>query len=499
MWYMSVLIVGSGPTGLVAALALTLNGIAVRLVDKRPEAATSSRALGLQARSMEVMASLGVADRIEAVSYRLRGARMMRGNRSLVDMNWVPPESPYPHTYVVPQAGLEQILLTRLAELDIIPDRGTEVTEVTPHRSAVTARLAYGSEITADWLIGADGAHSSVRTSAGIEFPQHTTGEVYWLADAHIDLPVGIGDSALWLDRHGPFMLMRLPGADTLWRVFADISDRTDDLPLLNPGVLEDLMNARGPHGARVHSVDWTSVFRTRMGVADRYRADRVFLAGDAAHVFPPFGGQGMNLGIQDAMNVSWRLAARIHGAPPEVLEDYERERRPVAQTTIREVDARRKLYALRSPLARTARDLLLRIGGAIPVAERRSSLQNSQLATTYRGVAAGGGRGPDPRPGDRAPDGSFGSATLHAHLGADHSTVLDFDPDAATSTVADRPGVRTLLVAGDDYRMLGTIYGVAPGGRASVLIRPDGHVGRRGPDSRRVHAHADAFAGSRA
>lgn len=313
---------------------------------------------------------------------------------------WIPPNSPYPHTYVIPQLGLEELLLTRLAEFGIAPERGAEITGISMDDSSVTAQTDHGEDLTSEWLIGADGARSRVRSCIGIDFSQRVTGETYWLADAHIELPVDIGDSALWLDRNGPFMLMRLPGPDHLWRIFADVSDHGLDADFPTRDSLSALMGARGPVGAHIHSVEWTSVFRTRIGLAERYLAGRAFFAGDAAHTFPPFGGQGMNLGIQDAMNLAWRLAGRIRGAPAEILEGYEAERRPVAAATIRDVDARRRLYSLRNPIARAGRDLLLRAGGALAAAERRTSLQNSQLTTTYRAVADGGAEALSRAPG---------------------------------------------------------------------------------------------------
>lgn len=139
----------------------------------------------------------------------------------------------------------------------------------------------------------------------------------------------------------------------------------------------------------------------------------------------------------------------------------------------------------------------LLRAGGALAAAERRTSLQNSQLTTTYRAVADGGPRGPVPRPGDRAPDVAFQDTTLHSLLGAGHFTVLELDPDAVPSTVTDRYGVRTVRAAAVDHDAIGAAYGIQPGHHGSVLIRPDGHIGGRGPLSQRLHTLADRLVGN--
>lgn len=479
-----VVIVGAGPTGMTAALALTRSGVRCRIIEKRSAPGTSSRALGLQARSMEVLAGLGVTDEIEQASYRLRGSSIMRGNRTMVTMEWVPPQSRFPHTYVLPQSGLEDILRRHLAEAGVEVERGIEVTGVETGEESTTVRIAGGDAIIADWVIGADGSRSAVRASLGIGFPERDTDETYYLADAILDLPFAADDGAMWLGPQGPLMLMRLPGHDRLWRVFADVSDRArqGDLPTLDEGELSRVLERRGTSGATVQSLQWTSVFRTRMGLADSYRRGRVLLAGDAAHVFPPFGGQGMNLGIQDAINASWRLAAVVHGADVQLLEDYERERRPVAEAVIGDVESRRRLYALRNPLARAGRDLLLALGGRSKRAARAGSRQNSQVAISYRDRTPGGDRGPSPRPGDRAPHALLGRSSLHELFGPAHATLLLFG-DHVDPVPTDGLRLRTIRIrpAEDAGGRIHGRYGLRSGDRAWVLVRPDGHVAARG------------------
>ncbi|RBP67271.1 4,5-epoxidase [Brevibacterium sanguinis] len=432
---------------------------------------------------MEVLSGLGIAERVERVSYRLSNATIMRGDRPLVTMAWIPPDSRYPYTYVVPQSGLEEILAARLLEWGVPVERDIELTSVSADDAQVVATMADGSTIAADWLIGADGARSRVRESVGIGFPHQVTGETYYLADATIDLDVDIGDSAMWLGRNGPLMFMRLPGDDHSWRVFVDMTDRASRrrLPELTREKLVSLLSSRGPGTAEVESLSWTSVFQTRLGLADSYRSDRVVIAGDAGHVFPPFGGQGMNLGIQDAVNLSWRLAAVVRGEPESLLDEYERERRAVAQATIRDVEARRRMYALRNPIARSARDLLLRLAGGNPRAARRASLQNSQLLTTYRAVTPGGDRGQAPRPGDRAPDGPFKGGTLHEHFAPDHWTLLEFETLVTRETVERESGLHTVRIplSADTSLNLRQRYGVGDAPEY-VLVRPDGHIATR-------------------
>ncbi|NKY58245.1 FAD-dependent monooxygenase [Nocardia flavorosea] len=498
---MGVLIVGAGPTGMVAGLVLAANGVACRVLERRAQPGTSSRALGLQARSMELLAGLGLTGEIERIAYRLPGASMMRGDTELSRFTWVPPQSPYPYTYVLPQSGLEAVLRDRLRAAGVEIEAGAQVQTVTQGETAVEVALADGREMTAEWLIGADGSRSRVREELGIELAGRETGETYYLADIVLDERPPFQDSAMWLGPAGPFMLMRLPGADELWRIFADMTDMESLAERPGPGVaeLQALLGERGPGRLRITEVQWTSIYRTRVGLATGYRRDRAFLAGDAAHVFPPFGGQGMNLGIQDAVGLAWRLAGVEHGAPVDLLAAYETERRPVAAATIRDVESRRRLYALRNPVARTLRDALLRYGSRVPGAARQASLQNSQLDVGYRrGRRRLLTRGP--QSGDRAPDAALAEGTVHDRLGVDHFTLLVFAP---ASSAGKRPGARHSVAGPVEVRIddetdpTGAVrdaYGLRRGGY--VLIRPDGYVAYRGRDgaaARRLATCAEA------
>ncbi|MEQ7125181.1 FAD-dependent monooxygenase [Actinopolymorpha sp. B11F2] len=486
-----VLVVGAGPTGMVAALVLAANGVSCRVVERRTEPNESSRALGLQARSMELLAGLGLADRIARVAYTLTGASIMRGDDELVRMPWMPPESPYPYTYVLPQQGLEAILRQRLDQLQIPVDAGCELDELTQDDRSVTARLTDGRRLRARWLIGADGSQSRVREQLGIPFTGVATGETYYLGDTVLDPAPPIQDSAMWLGPEGPLMLMRLPGPDHLWRIFVDVTDRArhGSVPEPTPDILERILQSRGPTQISISRADWTSIFRTRVCLADEYRKGRVFLAGDAAHVFPPFGGQGMNLGIQDAFNLAWRLARVDRGAPSDLLDDYQTERRPAAEATIRDVEIRRRIFALRNPLARAGRDLLLSATSRSQGGARRSSRQNSQLDVSYSRRRLPRPATAAPVTGDRAPDTPVGAGTIHDHIGPDHLTLIIFDPAGAHSgsnlqSHTNMPGTDPVIVRVDDGSdpdgTARAAYGMRRGG--FVLVRPDGHIADLGP-----------------
>ncbi|GAB3759069.1 FAD-dependent monooxygenase [Microlunatus parietis] len=481
-----VLIVGAGPTGMVAALVLAANRIPCRLIEQRPTPTSSSRALGLQARSMELLAGLGLAEPIAEQAYQLSGASIMRGDEELTRMPWLPPDSPYPYTYVLPQQGLETILRRRLDELGLDVAAGSELVTLIQDDRSVTARLSGGRELTASWLIGADGSRSTVREQLGIPFTGVATGETYYLADAVLDPAPPVRDSGMWLGPEGPLMIMRLPGPDGLWRLFVDVTDRTagDDRPAEPPPeLLQALLTERGPTSTRITRTDWVSVYRTRLCLADRYRGGRAFLAGDAAHVFPPFGGQGMNLGIQDAVNLGWRLARVIKGASPDLLDAYEAERRPVAAEIITKVESRRRMYGLRNPLARGARDLLLRAtAGSRPLA-RRTSWENSQLDISY--ARRRPRPGAVPVEGDRLPDLPVSGGTLHDHLDPAHFTLINFAPVGGPAAGPVEPSEDPVVVRIDDESDPGGGTRAACGMRRGgyLLVRPDGHIAERGQD----------------
>jgi 4,5-epoxidase len=353
--------------------------------------------------------------------------------------------------------------------------------------------LADGRRIAAGWIVGCDGAHSRVRETAGIAFEGRSTGEAHYLADVSFRPRSPVPGPAMWLAPDGPLMLMRLPGENTAWRMFVDVTG-DDPLPEPTRESLQALMDRRalGPGRATIDAVYWASTYRTSLRLARSYRLGRVFVAGDAAHVFPPYGGQGMNTGIQDAFNLGWKLARVAQGkSSSAILDTYEAERRPVAVSTIRQVDQRRRLFAVRNPLGRAVRDFALRTLMRSKRVNRAGSYATSELGISYHArswLCVDDGAVPRPRAGDRAPDGPLGNGRLFDVVRATRFTLLAFPGgDAAPPPLPELPPDVTVVnvnPATDSDNTLTKRYNAERG--ALVLVRPDGHIGfRGGPRSR--------------
>lgn len=468
------LISGAGPTGLTLAIDLARRGIPVRIVDKAVRHATGSRGDGLQPRTLEVFDDLGIIDRVlqagapqpVVIAYRA-GAPV----RELRMTDPKPPSSavPYPNPWTLGQADTEAILRARLADFGVEVELATESAAFVADDAGVTATLAHAGTteiVRADYLIGADGAHSLVRRTLGIEFDgstdestrlllgdvradalDHTHG--HWFASA--DAATGIVFSPLPGRRHFQVGMPLRAGLE----------------PGL--GLLQDAVDTySGRSDIRLTDLAWCTVWRPNIRLARRFRSGRVLLAGDAAHVHPPTGGQGLNTGIQDAYNLGWKLA----DGDDELLDTYDLERRAVA------ADVLGISTALLHRATSGARD-----------AHRRD--HTHQLDITYRDPAATGTL----VPGDRAPDASVTDTAggrlrlFDLYRGPQH-TLLSFgetvscatDPDVHVWAVrgpghcADDPGIGRHIIDVDGHAFRD--YDARPG--TLILVRPDGHIAAR-------------------
>lgn len=373
-----VLIVGAGPTGLTLAASLLLKGAAIALVDRQAEGANTSRAAAVNARTLEVLEALDVSRRlinegIEAPRFTIRD-----GAKVLLPIDFSGLSTKYPFTLLIPQSTTERLLLDRVRELggDVI--RAKVLTTIAQDVDGATATFADGDTIRARYVVGADGMHSTVREQAGIDFSGGSYEHSFVLADARLTGDTPTDEVKLFWAAEGLTVIAPLP--DGSFRIVAPVDDAPDSP---SARFVQDILDARGPGDLAVTEVVWGSRFRIHHRVADTYRAGRILLAGDAAHVHSPAGGQGMNLGIQDAIALAEALAVALDTGPDggseRALDDYSAARRPIAQQVVALTDRLTELATLPRAL-RPLRNMFLGIAGRIPAARRMLAVRLSGL-----------------------------------------------------------------------------------------------------------------------
>jgi 2-polyprenyl-6-methoxyphenol hydroxylase-like FAD-dependent oxidoreductase len=370
-----VLIAGAGPTGLALAVALATRGVSAIVIDRLSEGANTSRAAVVHARTLEVLEPLGVSGALVERGIPAQRFTIRDRDRVLVPISFEGLPTRYPYTLMVSQEITESVLAARLAELGGQVLRPRTLVALSQDESGATATLDDGTRLRARYIVGADGMHSTVRKSVGIPFSGGSYGESFVLADVRLTGAVPRDEVILYFSAAGMVVVAPLPGG--VHRIVATVDDAPE-----NPSAsyVQALLDARGPQRERalVQEVLWGSRFRVHHRVADRYRADRVLLAGDAAHVHSPAGGQGMNAGILDALSLAPALARALSG-DPTALDAYAAERRPVAEQIVAFADVLTRLATVR-PVLRTLRNLLLRTLSLLPPFRRKLAWRLSGL-----------------------------------------------------------------------------------------------------------------------
>ncbi|WP_182886873.1 FAD-dependent monooxygenase [Microbispora sp. H10885] len=371
-----VLVVGAGPAGLTAAIVLAQHGRQVMIVDALGEGANTSRAAVVHPRTLEVLEPYGVADRLAAHGLHTPVFAIRDRDKMLVPVPFGGLPTAYPYTLMISQADTEAHLLARLHELGGKVIRPARVSSVEQDADGVTATLDDGRRIRAAYLIGADGLNSTVRQSAGIGFTGGTYAESFVLADVRLSGGVPQNEVTLYFSPAGLVVVAPLPGG--LHRIVATVDEAPKE-----PGIpfVQHLLDTRGPEAepARVRELIWSSRFRVHHRIADTYRRGRLLLAGDAAHVHSPAGGQGMNLGVDDAVHLGETLARVLKGEPDSLLDSYAATRRPQAEQVIA-LAGRLTRLATAADGRRVLRNLVLALAGRVPAVRTRLAWQLSGL-----------------------------------------------------------------------------------------------------------------------
>jgi 2-polyprenyl-6-methoxyphenol hydroxylase-like FAD-dependent oxidoreductase len=340
-----VLIVGAGPTGLVLALWLTRLGTTVRIIDKTAAAGTTSRALAVQARTLELYRQLDLTDNVLALGHKVPAINLWVKGQPKARLGFATVGgdlTPYPFLNIFPQDQHERLLITRLEELGVAVERRTELLGYTEQDDRVVARLrgpeGHEESCEATYLAGCDGARSLVRETMGTGFPGGTYRQVFYVADVDLKGAVANGELHIDLDEADFLAVFPLAGAGRA-RLIGTVHDQRAD----NPETLrfEDVSHRAIENlKVQVEKVNWFSTYRVHHRVTDHFRKSRAFVLGDAAHIHSPAGGQGMNTGIGDAVNLAWKLHAVLKGcAPDALLDSYDTERSKFARRLVATTD----------------------------------------------------------------------------------------------------------------------------------------------------------------
>ena len=472
-----VLVVGAGPTGLMLALWLARAGVRVRIVDRAPAAATESRALVMHARSLEFYQQLGLADVALARGRKFAGARLwsggrMRGRIALGDIGTG--LSPFPFMLILPQDEQERLLAEALQQAGVSVERGVELVRFDDDGTRVLATLrdAAGRESACEcaYLAGCDGAHSAVRHGSGVGFAGEPYARMFYVADVQARGDLVNGELNLALDTSDFMAVFPLPQGDSV-RLIGTIRN---DAPNTAHLQWEDVSHAvlrRLP--LTVERVNWFSTYRVHHRVADRFRTGRAFLLGDAGHIHSPVGGQGMNTGLGDAVNLAWKLAMVVGGrAPDRLLDTYEPERIAFARRLVATTDRAFTFVTREGALARVVREdvapWLVPDVLKLPAARRFAFRAVSQIMIEYRKSALSSGQAGDVHGGDRLPwtGGNFAplaSRDWQAHVYGEPAEAL-------------RVACATAGVALHAFPGQAEAAGLPRG--AVCLVRPDGYIG---------------------
>jgi 2-polyprenyl-6-methoxyphenol hydroxylase-like FAD-dependent oxidoreductase len=493
-----VVIVGAGPVGLVSACDLARHGITVRIIDKLEQPTAESRAIAIQARSLDMFDRIGIVDDLIATGVKSTGMNMYASGKKVVRLPIDVVESSFPYALVTAQTETERVLTAHLASHGVTVERGLELTDLSQNDHAVhmVVRHADGRTegIEASWVIGTDGGHSTVRRLMGSQLQGTFKGERFILGDVEVEPHFDNVNMYTYFDPDGPVVTLPMLGGRV--RFLAQIHDAPGTPLILHPTQeqLQKIIDAR-IGGVTITTPYWLTCFEIHHGQVPAYRLGRVFLAGDAAHIHSPAGGQGMNTGMQDAFNLCWKLATVIKGDAGEALLDsYNAERHPIGKQVIEFTSRLTKLGTLRGP-ARLLRDAIVRVVGHLPPAVRVMASNIAETNIAYKNSPITRSAGPRhakvsagqhvPHITEPALQKQLSLASSAGNLGHTILTIAGDGPAPAAGpagqtqvliTPDDTPLGGYDAVIADPNGLVGKRYGLQNGGR--VVIRPDGYVG---------------------
>ncbi|MFB6373688.1 MAG: FAD-dependent monooxygenase [Bradymonadaceae bacterium] len=531
------MVIGAGPTGMTAALGLARRGLSVRMVDKGGGSSTRSKAFVVHPRTLESVHPLGVAEPLAEAAHQADGAKMYADGQTLAQIDVRDVESPFPGLHVMPQSTTERVLLEAVeAEPAIELEWETEVADVTGDETGVDVKFADGRTDRTPWLLGCDGAHSTVRKSVDADFEGEAIPGWFGLAD--VELTGEIPDRRLCVFLHPDGLIGCISyGDEGRYRVIATLPDQpVDREPEIDETFLRGALETRTHLDAEIESVGWTSAFSIQQRRARAYRYGRIFLAGDAAHVHSPAGAQGMNTGMQDAVNLTWKIGRVAADRSSETLLDsYEAERIPVAEDLLRGTGISTKIAASDNPLVKAVRNRLVHFMSSVDAIHRRLVRNLTMIEIAYpnspivdeqsdsiwtadivgdemseaASVAERWAFRQGPNAGGRVPPGPVsgleGASSIYDFISHEHFTLLLFDGrvhtdegdrrlDEIRRALEDRDDVASVIVVSRDERpdvypdecdvCLDNDFGLheqfSADAECLYLLRPDGYIAYR-------------------
>jgi 2-polyprenyl-6-methoxyphenol hydroxylase-like FAD-dependent oxidoreductase len=482
-----VLVVGAGPVGMTLASELARYGVPVRIVDKAAQRTDKSKALVVWSRTLELLDRGGGSAPFVDAGFKAEAVNFIAGDKLIGRVTMGSVQSPYPYGLMLPQSETERLLEERLRGLGVGVERRVELTTFKSDADGVKATLhhpeGHDEVLSVDWIVGCDGAHSTVRHGVGATFAGETMNSDWMLADVHMTgYPFPDSETSVYWHHDGVFVVFPIsPGR---YRVIADLPPAgAEHPPTPTLEQVQAIIDRRGPSGLKAFDPIWLAGFRINGRKVASYRWGRVFLAGDAAHVHSPAGGQGMNTGMQDAFNLAWKLALVVHESCDEhLLDSYSPERSSVGDEVLKAAGRLTAVGTMKNPIAQTVRNLVGQVMlGLSPVrhaiADNMTEVTIGYPESPLNGPSLGGA---GPKPGERAvpiagqvPVGS-GSTPLFALFAENTADTADLIK--RFEGLVD-PDIRPPLHDGGIW-----------------LVRPDGYVACSSRDAGDVAAYLDGI-----
>jgi 2-polyprenyl-6-methoxyphenol hydroxylase-like FAD-dependent oxidoreductase len=462
-----ILIVGAGPVGLTMAAELSRFGVNVRIIDQSPHPTETSKALVIWSRTLELIDRMGCTQAFLDAGLRAHGASLRAGRTVLGRPRFDDIACAYNFALMIPQRDTERLLLEHLRSFGIDVERQIELLTFVQRDDGVEATLGRPDgrreTVLTPWLLGCDGAHSAVRHGLNIEFHGSTQGDDWLIADVRLDgehVPP-FDEISIFFHRDGPFVIFPLPGGRA--RVIATRGKTDLAHPRSDPTItdVQSMIDQRAGGGFSASDPVWLANFRINERKVSQYRHGRVFLAGDAAHIHSPAGGQGMNTGMQDAINLAWKLAMVLHGdARASLLDSYSPERNAVGDMVLRNASRLTDLATLTNPAAQAARNLVARFLLGFHAVQNEMVTTMSEIDIAYKKSPLSSGRHAGIRWAPQHYAGSPPGAGASPRF-----VVYSADTQKAAVLLAKFPN----LVEGTARR---------PPDDAMYVVRPDGYVG---------------------